>query len=112
MAAKQQPVPRPTKKTEYQLVFATRDADKSWRDLLATQRNALVDAWDFLTRTPQAVSPKNHPLKGDLGAVTHQGRTREQWQHELTGGARLWFYIDNQRVVLVQLHTRHPNETK
>lgn len=112
MTPKQQPVPRPTKKSEYRLVFGTRDAEKSWADLTATQLNALVDAWDFLTRTPHQRLPRNHPLKGDLATVTRNGTAHEQWQHELAGGARLWFYVDGRSVVLVQVHTRHPNQTK
>ncbi len=66
-------VPRPIKKAEYTIVFGTSQAEKGWTDLKATQRNALVDAWDFLTRTPHERLPNNHPLKGDLAAVTHVG---------------------------------------
>lgn len=112
MAAQHQPVPRPLKRAEFRLVFGTRDAHKSWTDLMATQRNALVDAWDFLTRNPTSREPRNHPLKGDLARVTHHGSEHEQWQHELSGGARLWFYVHGRDVVLVQVHTRHPNQTK
>lgn len=112
MSPKERPVPRPLKKGEYRIVFGTGTAEKSWRDLLAVQRSAVVDAWDFLTRTPTDVLPKNHPLKGDLGTVTREGVSHTQWQHELSGGARLWFFVAGQEVVLVQVHTRHPNQTK
>jgi hypothetical protein len=54
-------VPRPRKKVEYAIRFGTRDAEKGWSDLCATQRNALADAWDFLTRTPTERRPDNHP---------------------------------------------------
>lgn len=66
MAKRQQSVPRPLKRVEYELRFATREAEKGWTDLLATARNAVVDAWDFLTRTPDDRSSRCHPLKGDL----------------------------------------------
>ena len=104
--------PRPRKKTEYKIRFATRQAEKSWQDLLATQRNAIVDAWDFLTRTPTAESPTNHRMKADLATVVHEVRAYERWQYELTGGARIWFYVDDQVVHLVYVHTHHPNQTK
>lgn len=105
-------VSRPIKKSEYAVLFGTREAEKGWQDLLATQRNAVVDAWDFLTRTPLERSPTNYPLRDDLARVTRNGATFEQWQHKLSGGARLWFYVEDRTVVLVQCHTRHPNETK
>ncbi|MEW1979563.1 hypothetical protein AB0333_01365 [Citricoccus sp. NPDC079358] len=105
-------VSRPNKKSEHIIRFGTREAEKGWQDLLATQRNALVDAWDFLTRTPLERSPTNYPLRDDLGIVVRHGTTFEQWQHKMSGGARLWFYVDDRTVVLVQCHTRHPNETK
>ncbi len=33
-------VPRPRKKVEYAIRFGTREAEKGWSDLCATQRNA------------------------------------------------------------------------
>lgn len=94
------------------MTYGTRQAERAWRDLLASQRSAVVDARDYLTRHPHERSPKNHPLEGDLGTVTHAGATHEQWLHESNGGARLWFYVEGSDVVLVEVHTRHPNETK
>lgn len=67
--AKNPRVPRPTRSDEYEIVFASNAAAKGWRDLVAARRNLMVDAWDFLTRTPHAVTPKNYPLKGTLGTV-------------------------------------------
>lgn len=110
--AKESRVPRPTKKSEYAIVFATNQARKGWLDLSATTRNALADAWDFLTRTPTASSPTCHQLKGSLATMTHAGRTHERWQYELPGGARIWFYVDGATVHLIEVHTHHPNETK
>ncbi|GAB0022083.1 hypothetical protein VN1338_10700 [Helicobacter pylori] len=110
--ARRSHVQRPTKSAEYTLTFGTRQAERGWRDLLATQRNAVVDAWDFLTRTPTQRLPDNHPLKGSLSGVSHEGLVHEQWQHELTGGARIWFYVLDAQVVIVEVHTRHPNQTK
>lgn len=112
MNPRQEPVVRPRKKVEYQICFATRQAQKGWTDLLATTRNAVVDAWDFLTRTPLASSESNHPMKGELATVTRDGRAHQRWQHELPGGARIWFYVEDGVVHLVDVHTHHPNQTK
>lgn len=112
MSRSDKAVPRPLKKAEYTIVFATREAQAGWRDVLATQRNAVVDAWDFLTRHPLASSPSNYQLKGELSTLSHAGAVHERWQYKLTGGARIWFYVDGQNVYLIDVHTRRPNETK
>lgn len=71
-----------------------RDGGVDPRDLFATQRNTMADAWDFLTKHPSEHTSTNHPLKGELSTVTRDGRSFDQWQHELSGGARICFYLD------------------
>lgn len=111
---KRETVERPTKKSEYVLRFATIQAQRGWIDLKATIRNPLVDAWDFLTRTPQSITPTNYRLRGELGLVVRDGSTHERWQHKptLKGDARIWFYVVDHVVWLEQVHTSHPNATK
>lgn len=108
-------VPRPTKKSEYTICFASVSAQRGWRDLAATIRGPLADSWDFLTRTPTERTPTNYPLKGEeLGTITRGGKSYVRWQHKPTaqGDARIWFYVDGQKVFLEQVHTKHPNQTK
>lgn len=107
-------VPRPPKKVEYEIRYATADAVKGWQDLVATIRNPLAEAWDFLTRSPLAVTPTNYPLRGDLGTISRGGKAFERWQHKptLKGTARIWFFVEGRVVYLEQVHTSHPNETK
>lgn len=107
-------VPRPPKKSEYEIRFATTDARKGWRDLVATLRNPMAETWDFLTRTPLSTTPTNYRLKGELGIIQHGGSAHQRWQHKPTakGTARIWFYVDGRTVCLEQVHTSHPNETK
>lgn len=111
---KESVVPRPPKKSEYVLKFATKQAEKGWRDLVATIRNPMSETWDFLTRTPLTTTPANYPLEASLGSITRGGRTFQRWQHKPTvkGTARVWFYVDGNVVYLEQVHTAHPNETK
>ena len=114
--AKREPVKveRPTKKSEYEIRYASVGAKKGWTDLCATIRNSLVDSWDFLTTTPQTRTALNYPLKGDLRRVKHEGVTYVRWQHKptLKGDARIWFFVKEQVVCLEQIHTHHPNQTK
>ena len=113
-AKKGELVPRPPKKVEYEIRFATANAQKGWRDLVATNRNSMTDAWDFLTRTPLATTPSNYRLKGAFDRITRGGVSHERWQHKPTakGTARIWFFVDQHTVFLEQVHTSHPNETK
>ena len=112
--ARDERVERPAKKSEYELRFASRSAQRGWNDLRASIRGPLTDAWDFLTRTPLALTPTNYPLKGELSTVVRDGIAHERWQHKPTahGDARIWFYVDDGVVYLEQVHTRHPNQTK
>ena len=112
--ARTQKVERPTKNSEYDIVFASRQAEKGWTDLRATVRNALVNSWDYLTRTPLVETPFNYPLKGVLGTVTYGGDQHVRWQHKPTtkGDARIWFFVVDHVVYLEDVHTHHPNATK
>lgn len=65
-------VPRPPKKIEYEIHFATADAQRGWRNLVATSRNPMTETWDFLTRTPLA-TPTNYRLKGGAGCRQRPG---------------------------------------
>ncbi len=107
-------VERPTKKSEYELRFASLQAQRGWTDLKATIRSPLADAWDFLTQTPEQVTPTNYRLRGELGLVRRDGAAHQRWQHKptLKGDARIWFYVVDRTVFLEQVHTRHPNQTK
>lgn len=111
MSPKRSGVPRPLKKAEFEIQFGTSQAQKGWQDLLATKRNSVVDAWDFLTKTPLDESEKNHKLEGELAKVTHKGGTFDRWQLELPGGARIWFYVDGQSICQVNVYPNHPNAT-
>lgn len=107
-------VPRPVKSTEFAIEFGSREAAKGWRDLLATQKNALADAWTRLATDPLSDDQRCHALKGRLARIDRAGQSHAQRQIELARGARIWFYVDTARaaVVLVQVFTAHPNATK
>ena len=110
--AKGDSVGRPLKKTEFRIVIGSLDAERGWNELLATQRSRIVDAWNQLTSDPRAHTQHIHPLKGELGTVTRNGVDHIQRQLELSQGARIWFFVEDMTVVIVKVHTRHPNQTK
>lgn len=112
--ARNDEVPRPLKKSEYAIVFASRQAQIGWRDLSATNRNALAESWDFLTKSPLQPTLTNYKLKADLAVITVNGQTFDRWQHKPTArsDARIWFYVDGRTVWLENVFTSHPNQTK
>lgn len=116
--AKATRVPRPTRKDEYEIYFASRDAERGWQGLTATTLNSLAAAWDHLTRTPQDRSERCHEMKAGLAYIRRGEGRHERWQYELPGGARIWCWViapTNKKPGQVwreQVHTRHPNATK
>ena len=107
-------MPRPVRATEYTIVLATRSAEQGWRDVVATQRNAVVAAWERLTADPLTEDLECHALRGELGVVRHSGQDWTRRQFELKRGARIWFTVDQQQrlVQVLDVHTHHPNQTK
>ena len=105
-------VSRPLKSTEFVIEHATSQAAAGWRDIVATQKSSAADAWDRLTKAPNQSDPKCHQLKGQLATVVRDGTAHDQWKYELSGGARIWFYIDGKTVKIVNVFTKHPNQTK
>src|SRR5699024_8238281 len=105
-AKKGKRVPRPPRKIEYEIRFATADAQKGWRDLVSTIRHARTETWDALTRAPLTKTSTCYPLKGDLGTITRGGTTHERWQCKPTikGTARIWYFVDGRTVYLEQVH--------
>lgn len=110
---KEQPVNRPVRKSEYTIVAASGAATKGWRDLVATHRNLMVEAWEFLTADPLKVTPTNYPLKGSLATVIRGGVKHDRWQYKPSAGngARIWFYVEGQKVYLERVSPHHPKET-
>ncbi|TQC42518.1 hypothetical protein EEB14_48435 [Rhodococcus sp. WS4] len=119
MSKKDSTVPRPLERREWQIVFATRNAEKGWTDLLATAGNATVDAWDTLTREPHVESVRLYQLKADYAYGTFPGRTYARYQYKVTDGGRIWFFLDPApkgsktagRVLLERCEPGHPTET-
>lgn len=113
-------VPRPLRKTEYTLVFITSEASKGWTDCLATARNAAVDAWECLTKTPDHESERLYVLQADYATGVYCGVTYARYQYKLTNGARIWFFIERARkddkksagrVLIERVTMSHPKQT-
>ncbi|MCY7403172.1 MAG: hypothetical protein LH475_00810 [Cryobacterium sp.] len=113
-------VPRPVKITEYEIVFSSAQAERGWTDLKTVGRNALADAYDYLTAHPALYDAAHcYQLKGDLEGVLVDGVALPQWQYKVTNGARIWYVVDEPnakakklgRVIITNAVTGHPDET-
>ena len=113
-------VSRPIKGTEYEIFFGNTAAQRGWTDLKSFAKNALVDAYDYLTAHPTKYDPDRcYQLRGDLSTVLVDGTALPQWQYKVTDGARLWYAVDKPnakaknpgRVYITKAATGHPNET-
>ena len=118
-------VPRPLKRAEYKISHVSQQAARGWQDVTATYRNAVVDAWTYLSTRPTDEDGQNvYRLKSGLGTGTHEGQTFDRYQYKLPNGARIWYFVDTYsakdakthkvagRVLIEIVHTAHPNETK
>ena len=110
----ERPVARPLRKTEFEIFFASSQAEKGWRDLVATRKSDAAFAWDFLTKTPDSTTAHSYRLKAELSVTRRDGVLHDRWQLKpsLTGTARIWYFIVERRVYLEAVHTAHPNQTK
>jgi hypothetical protein len=111
-------VSRPHKRSEFELVFITRQAEKGWTDCLAVARNAAVDAWDRLTTAPTVEDECLYRLRAELATGTYDGATFERYQYKITNGGRLWYFVQHTpaakiqgRVLLERCEPGHPKQT-
>ncbi|WP_245186125.1 hypothetical protein [Frigoribacterium sp. PvP032] len=50
-----------------------------------------------------------------MATIVRDGVEHDRWQYELTGGARIWYYVEQRTVVVIvviDVFTAHPNQTK
>jgi hypothetical protein len=107
---------RPTASGEWKIRFGNKNAAKAWAELSNGKiANALAKLYDIVVKDPRwSGNPdRHHQLRGTLATGTHAGRTMERWQHEVTGGGRVWFLIDDDErtVWLVHVGEGHPAAT-
>jgi hypothetical protein len=108
-------VPPPPAPGEWDLIFGTSEAAKSWDDLVVQAPANTLEAWRMMRTdpTPNPWTSRQHPLKGSLATGTHGGRELPQWQIEVTGGGRIWYLVDvdARKIFVMYASTRHPKAT-
>jgi hypothetical protein len=108
------PVPRPYRKSDFEIFFTSPKTEKKWNDLFATRRNDLTSAWEFLTDNPTRETALFSEMDGKLATVEFEGMLYQRYQLKLslTHGSRIWYFIVGNHVFIDEVFTSHPNQTK
>jgi hypothetical protein len=105
----------PPRDGEWALFFHDAEAADGWEDLCKQARGATRTAWDALTLAPRdRTNPaRQAQLKLDLAKRTIRGRELEQWQYEVTGGGRIWYCPDPEKMIVLITYAGvgHPRAT-
>lgn len=112
---KNDPVPPPRVKGEFEIKFGSRTAALGWQQLCNQVPANTLDAWMLMRTNPAPSVPtqRHHQLKGDLATGLRNGKTYPQWQIEVTSGGRVWYLFDQNSETCWVVHAGvgHPRKT-
>ena len=85
--------------SRWEVRFSDAASAKGWANIPQQARENTYRAWVAMRTDPRPSmeAPRHHRLKGSLAHGTCRGQTCEQWQSEVTGGARIWYLPDTAR---------------
>jgi hypothetical protein len=130
--ARQQPIARPTRSDEWEVVAADKGVADDWDRWAKQEPNALAAAYDQLVTNPTQFSSRQKRLEGKTyGTGTYEGKTYARWQYEATAGGRIFYFVDDptdggrkkpqrqgrrarprRRVIIEAVHPGHPKGTE
>jgi hypothetical protein len=66
-----------------------------------------------MTSDPRRTADRQHQLKGELSQANVHGAKLDQWELEVTGGARVFYAIDDQprTIWITEAGPGHPKAT-
>lgn len=104
----------PAAEGEWEIVYGNNDAAKGWEELCRAAPGNTRAAWQDMRSRPRMRDHRHGQLRGMLATGQLGGRRMDRWQIEVTGGARVWYLIDDERrmVWLVHAGTGHPKATE
>ena len=105
----------PAAEDEWEVVFANNDAAKGLGGTVPgrTRKHARRLA-GYADKAAVLRDHRHGQLRGTLATGDFSGRQMDRWQIEVTGGARIWYLIDDDRrtVWLVHAGASHPKATE
>lgn len=96
----------------------------AWNELANMAAGEMQRVYDQLATTPDYDDgDRQHPLEGQAGRGSFEGRDYVRWQIDVTSGGRVWYFLDStpegsgQRrrsgtVILDAVHPGHPKQTE
>jgi len=113
MAKRRRRVAPPPRVPEWDFHYLDMAAEDGWGELSNQAPGPTRDAYEQVRRDPRRISGRQHQLRGELMTKTIGGVVMEQWQYEVTGGARIWYAIDDRAHTLILTHAGvgHPRQT-
>lgn len=100
---------------EWRIRYANTQSVDGWLDLCRKAPGNTRRAYEILRSDPKPTGPtaRHHRLRYELAFVVSGGMRMEHWQYEVTGGGRIWYYIDeaNRTVWIDYAGVGHPKAT-
>jgi hypothetical protein len=111
-AKRGQQVPPPPAEGEWDLRYATKESS-AFAEMERQFPGNCAEAKARLKIAPTTRSDVQKRLRGSLGKRTIGGVELDQWQYDISSGARLWYCVDpDKRIVWLTLAaTGHPRAT-
>jgi hypothetical protein len=101
---------------EWDVLLHTSDAADGWDELCQAFPGPAWEAWVILrTRPTWPANPeRQHKLKLALKSREIKGKALDQWQYEVSGGARIWYCPDpdTKKVYVTNATTGHPKRSE
>ncbi|MGB4779684.1 hypothetical protein [Microbacterium sp.] len=111
-AKRGQQVPPPPSGDEWELRYGTKES-LDFPELEKQFPGNCAEAKERLRTAPTERTDVQKPLKGRLGTRVFRGVQLEQWQYDISSGARLWYCVDHDAHVvwLTNAAAGHPSAT-
>lgn len=108
-----QQIPPPPTEDQWDLRYATKES-LAFAEMEKQFPGNSAEAKARLKAAPATRTDVQKRLRGTLGTRTIGGVEMEQWQYDISSGARLWYCVDpGKRVVWLTLAaTGHPRATE
>ena len=117
-------VTRPSKRGSWIVVARSKKVSDAWNELANQFSGDCQFVYDRLSTQPKFDDgDRQHPLEGDAGRATFQGRNYKRWQIDVGSGSRIWYFIDDTpegrgqkqrsgKVIIDQVLPGHPKSTE
>ena len=105
-------IPPPPAAGQWDLRYGTKES-LSFCELERQYPGNCAEAKARMRSAPTERTDAQKRLKGSLGTRTIQGTEMEQWQYDVSSGARIWYCVDPERriVWLTNASAGHPKAT-